>query len=70
MAIRWGETFDRPADFGVEDYLKGSFRVGRGNGECLVMRRSGIEVARFAEKRLHTTQVLEPQVRGTLIAQL
>jgi predicted DNA-binding transcriptional regulator YafY len=66
-----GETFDRPADFRVEDYLIGSFRAGRGNGDYLVVLRFGRDVARrFAEKRLHTNQVLEPQAHGTPIARM
>ena len=28
-----GETFDRPADFRVDEYLKGSFRTVRGDGD-------------------------------------
>jgi predicted DNA-binding transcriptional regulator YafY len=50
-----GETFDWPADFQVDEYLKGSFRTVRGDGDYLAVLRFGRDVARrFAEKRLHT----------------
>ncbi len=66
-----GETFDRPADFRVEDYLKGSFRAFRGGGDHHVVLRFKPEVARrFAEKKWHASQVLEPQRDGSLIARL
>ncbi len=66
-----GETFDRPADFRVEDYLKGSFRAFRGGGDHHVVLRFRPEVARrFAEKKWHASQALEPQPDGSLIARL
>ena len=56
-----GETFDRPADFRVVDYLKGSFRAVRGDGDYVVVLRFRADVARrFAERRWHASQVLEP----------
>ncbi len=46
-----GETFDRPADFRVEDYLKRSLRAFRGAGDHHVVLCFKPEVARrFAEK--------------------
>jgi len=55
-----GETFDWPADFRVEDYLKGSFRAARGDGDYQVVLRLRPETARrFAEKRWHSSQELE-----------
>ncbi len=66
-----GETFDRPADFRVEEYLKGSFRAFRGAGDHRVVLRFKPEVARrFAEKKWHASQALEPQQDGSLIARL
>jgi len=66
-----GETFDRPADFRVEDYLKGSFRAVRGDGDYRVVLRFRTDVARrFAEKRWHASQILEPQPDGSLIARM
>ncbi len=66
-----GETFDRPADFRAEDYLKGSFRAFRGKGDHHVVLRLRPGVARrFAEKKWHGSQVLEPQADGSLIARL
>ena len=62
-----GETFDRPADFRVEDYLKGSFRAFRGAGDHHVVLRFKPEVARrFAEKKWHASQALEPADRRQL----
>ena len=66
-----GETFDRPADFRVEDYLRGSFRAVRGDGDYHVVLRFRADVARrFTEKRWHASQVLERQRDGTLIARM
>ncbi len=66
-----GETFDRPAGFRVEDYLRGSFRAFRGGNDHHVVLRFKPEVARrFAEKKWHASQLLEPQPDGSLIARL
>jgi hypothetical protein len=66
-----GGTFERPADFRVDKYLKGSFRTVRGDGDYVVVLRFGRDVARrYAEKRLHTNQVLEPQAHPTPIARM
>jgi predicted DNA-binding transcriptional regulator YafY len=65
------ETFVRPASFRIEDYLKGSFRALRGDGDYRVVLRFHKDVARrFAEKRWHTSQVLERQKDGSLIARM
>jgi len=34
-----GETFDRPADFRLDEYLAGSFRALRGEGDYVVVLR-------------------------------
>jgi predicted DNA-binding transcriptional regulator YafY len=66
-----GATFDRPGDFRVEDYLRGSFRAFRGEGDHQVVLRFKPDVARrFAEKKWHASQVLEPQSDGSLIARM
>jgi predicted DNA-binding transcriptional regulator YafY len=66
-----GETFDRPADFRVDDYLRGSFRAVRGDGEYrVVLRFHATAARRFSEKRWHKSQVLEPQRDGSLIARM
>jgi predicted DNA-binding transcriptional regulator YafY len=66
-----GATFDRPADFRAENYLRNSFRVMSGDGDHRVVLRFKPEAARrFAEKKWHATQVLEQQADGSLIARL
>jgi predicted DNA-binding transcriptional regulator YafY len=63
-----GETFDRPAEFRVEDYMQGSFRAVRGDGDYEVVLRFTPDVAgRIAEKRWHPTQTLERQPDDSLI---
>ena len=63
-----GETFDRPADFRAEDYMKGSFRAMRGDGEYDVVLRFGSQAAGWIrEKQWHPSQVLEDQPDGSLI---
>ncbi len=63
-----GEEFDRPADFRVEDYMQGSFRAVRGDGDYEVVLRFTPNVAgRIAEKRWHPSQTLEEQSDGSLI---
>jgi predicted DNA-binding transcriptional regulator YafY len=62
------ETFARPPDFRLDDYMKGSFRAVRGDGDHDVVLRFAPEVAgRIAEKQWHPSQVLEPQTDGSLI---
>ena len=44
-----GETFDRPADFRAENYMKGSFRAMRGDGEyavasAIMLRNRGFRI--------------------------
>ena len=66
-----GETFEQPPGFRTEDYLKGSFRAVRGDGDHQVVLRFKPEVARrFAERKWHRAQVLEPQEDGSLIARM
>jgi predicted DNA-binding transcriptional regulator YafY len=63
-----GESFDRPADFRVEDYMQGSFRAVRGDGDYRVVLRFAPAVARrIAEKQWHPSQAIEPQPDGGLI---
>jgi predicted DNA-binding transcriptional regulator YafY len=63
-----GETFDRPADFLVEDYMSGSFRTVRGGGHHRVALRFTPEAAgRIAEKVWHPSQAIEPLPDGGLI---
>jgi len=63
-----GETFNRPADFHVEDYMKGSFRAVRGDENHDVILRFTPEAAGWiAERNWHSSQVLEPQPDGGLI---
>jgi predicted DNA-binding transcriptional regulator YafY len=66
-----GETFDRPADFRVEDYMQGSFRAVRGDGDYRVVLRFAPAVAgRIDEKQWHPSQTIEPQPDGGLILTL
>ena len=53
-----GERFERPADFRIEDYLDGSFRAMRGDGEPRRVRlRFTAEAARWVrEKQWHPSQ--------------
>jgi predicted DNA-binding transcriptional regulator YafY len=63
-----GETFDRPAEFQIDHYMKGSFRAIRGDGSHHVALRFAPESARrVAEKEWHASQTLEPQPDGSLI---
>jgi predicted DNA-binding transcriptional regulator YafY len=66
-----GESFDRPADFRLEEYMKGSFRAMRGEGEYDVVLRFSPGIAGLiAEWHWHSSQVLEPQRDGSLILRL
>jgi proteasome accessory factor B len=63
-----GETFDRPADFKVEDYMGDTFRVVRGDGRHLVSLLFCQPTAgRIAEKTWHPSQTLEPAPDGGVI---
>jgi predicted DNA-binding transcriptional regulator YafY len=63
-----GETFVRPADFRLEDYMHGSFRAVRGDGDHEVVLRFTPEIAgRISEKRWHPSQTVESQPDGGLI---
>jgi predicted DNA-binding transcriptional regulator YafY len=63
-----GETFDRPADFRVEDYMRGSFRAVRGDGAYGVVLRFAPGVAgRIAEKQWHSSQTIEAEPDGGVI---
>jgi predicted DNA-binding transcriptional regulator YafY len=66
-----GETFDRPNDFNVADYLDGSFRALRGVGQHHVLLRFSTNAAkRVAEKKWHATQTTEPTPDGGLVLRL
>lgn len=66
--VETDETFERPADFRIEDYMHGSFRSVRGDGHYLVALRFGPGFAgRISEKVWHPSQSLEPQADGGLI---
>jgi predicted DNA-binding transcriptional regulator YafY len=63
-----GDTFDRPSDFRLEEYLKGSFRALRGDGDYDVVLRFSPDVAdRVEERRWHPSQAHERQDDGGLI---
>jgi predicted DNA-binding transcriptional regulator YafY len=66
-----GETFDRPADFRVDDYLKASFGAVRGDGDYDVLLRFKPEVARrFEERKWHAVQAIERQADGSVLTRL
>jgi predicted DNA-binding transcriptional regulator YafY len=66
-----GASFDRPEGFRVEDYQKGSFRAYPGDGDYHVVLRFKPGVARrFAEKKWHASQILDPQDDGSLLARM
>ena len=66
-----GETFDRPAGFRVEEYLRGSFRAVRGDGDHEVVLRFHPDIARrVAEKKWHPSQVLKKQPDGGLVVRM
>jgi predicted DNA-binding transcriptional regulator YafY len=64
-----GERFERPADFRVGDYLDGTFRVYRGQGQPFRVRlRFTAKAARYVrEREWHPTQQLREQRDGGLI---
>ncbi len=66
-----GDTFDRPADFRVDEFLQGSFRAMPGEGAHDVVLRFGPKVAgRVREKRWHGSQIFEDQPDGHLIVRM
>jgi hypothetical protein len=63
-----GETFDRPADFRLDEYLAGSFRALRGEGDYDV-------VLRFSPSKIPELCMVSPElelygVPGTLSPEL
>jgi len=63
-----GETFDRPAAFRLAEYLEGSFRAIRGDGDHAVVLQFSPELARrVGERTWHPSQKLEHQPGGSLI---
>jgi predicted DNA-binding transcriptional regulator YafY len=66
-----GETFERPADFRVEEYLAGCFRACRGEGQHrVVLRFTAAAAGRVAEKQWHISQTTERRADGSLELQL
>ena len=68
-----GKTFDRPADFRIEDFLRGSFRAMRGDGEIchhIVLRFSPKIAARVAERIWHRSQATEMCSDGSLLLRM
>src|SRR5262249_38272559 len=67
-----GQHCQRPPDFRIADYLDGSFRVMRGNGEPhQVPLRFTPQAARYVrEKVWHPSQQLEENAGGNLIVTL
>ncbi len=65
------KSFERPAGFSAERYLRGSFRAMRGEGDYRVVLRFKPDAARrMREKKWHATQVLKREPDGSLIARL
>jgi proteasome accessory factor B len=66
-----GETFERPRDFRVDDYLSGCFRALRGEGQHQVVLRFVPECARrITEKSWHRSQTTEATPDGGLVLRL
>jgi predicted DNA-binding transcriptional regulator YafY len=63
-----GKTFERPADFRINDYLDVGFRKLRGTGPAQTVRlRFTSHAARYvAEKEWHPTQKLRTHADGSL----
>ena len=63
-----GDTFQRPADFRISDYLDVGFRKVRGNGPLQTVRlRFAPQAARYVrEKEWHPTQKLRTHADGSL----
>ena len=68
----WDEGFEPPADFHVDDFLDGSFRVMRGDGKPRQIRlRFKPSAARYvAEKVWHPSQQIQKKKDGSLILTL
>jgi predicted DNA-binding transcriptional regulator YafY len=65
-----GETFDRPTDFRREEYMQGSFRALRGDGDHEVFLRFSAELARRIQERTwHPSQTEETASDGSLVLQ-
>jgi predicted DNA-binding transcriptional regulator YafY len=63
-----GDSFERPGGFRLEEYLKGSFRALRGDGDYDIALHFSPEVAdRIKERRWHSSQKLERQDDGSLV---
>src|SRR5262249_35336293 len=63
-----GETFDRPADFRLEDYMHGSFRLIRGDGDHhVVLRFTPAAAGWIGDRSWHSSQVAETEPDGGLI---
>jgi predicted DNA-binding transcriptional regulator YafY len=69
-----GQTFDRPADFCMADYMGGSFRAVRGTGggrrHDVVLRFPPGFAGRIAEKSWHSSQRTERTADGGIILRL
>jgi predicted DNA-binding transcriptional regulator YafY len=62
-----GQSFERPPDFRIEDFLRGSFRAFRGDGwHEVVLRFSPVVARRVAEKSWHRSQTTKMFADGTL----
>jgi proteasome accessory factor B len=63
-----GKTFERPADFRLAEYLEGSFRAVRGEGDHRVVLEFSPELAgRIRERSWHPSQTLVDRPDGRLI---
>jgi predicted DNA-binding transcriptional regulator YafY len=63
-----GERFARPADFKIADYLDGTFRAVRGDGEAVTVRlRFSPDQAKYVRERVwHPSQELKQSTDGGL----
>jgi predicted DNA-binding transcriptional regulator YafY len=62
-----GESFERPAGFRIEDYMQGSFRAVRGDGNYRVVLRFARDVAgRITEKEWHPSQTVKVGRNGSV----
>jgi proteasome accessory factor B len=62
--------FNRPADFDLQQHLRGSFGVFHGEGEVCVKVRFAPTVARYVtESRWHESQQLARQKDGSVLAE-
>lgn len=66
-----GDTFARPADFRIQEYLRGSFRAVRGDRLYRVaLRFSPAFAGRLAEKVWHSSQTSERTPDGSLVVRV